>query len=161
MDVLSDVLREVHLTGAVYFDVHAGAPWVAATPGSATICAGIMPEFDHVSGFHVVLDGRGWAQLDDTSQTAICLDAGDAVIIARGDGHSISSEPGAHAMSDAELYRRPASESLPFVLQEFGGHGEKARFVRGFSAATHGLTTQCWRRCRASCTSSGRVRRAY
>jgi AraC-like DNA-binding protein len=132
MDVLSDVLREVRLTGAVYFDVHAGAPWVASTPGSASICAGVMPEFDHVIGFHVVLDGRGWAQLIDQSQPAMCLDVGDAVIIARGDGHSISSEVGTHAVPNADLYRRPASEALPFVLHEFGGHGEKARFVCGF-----------------------------
>ena len=132
MDVLSDVLREVRLTGAVYFDVHAGAPWVATTPGSASICAGVMPEFDHVIGFHIVLDGRGWAQLVDDSRPAICLDVGDAVIIARGDGHSMSSEPGAHALPDAQLYRRPASGELPFVLHEFGGRGEKARFVCGF-----------------------------
>ena len=48
MDVLSDVLREMRLTGAVYFDVHAGAPWIATTPGSASICARVMPEFEHV-----------------------------------------------------------------------------------------------------------------
>jgi AraC-like DNA-binding protein len=132
MDVLSDVLREVRLTGAVYFDVHAGSPWVATTPGSASICAGVMPEFEHVIGFHVVLDGRGWAQLLDKSHAAICLDMGDAVIIARGDGHSISSEPGTHAVADADLYRRPATGALPFVLNEYGGHGDKARFVCGF-----------------------------
>jgi AraC-like DNA-binding protein len=106
MDVLSDVLREVRLTGAVYFDVHAGAPWVATTPGSASICAGVMPEFDHVIGFHIVLDGRGWAQLVDDSRPAICLDVGDAVIIARGDGHS---------MSDARPYN-PVLEALPRIL---------------------------------------------
>ena len=132
MDVLSDVLREVRLTGAVYFDVHAGAPWVAATPGSASICADVMPEFEHVIGFHVVLDGRGWAQLIDKSQAAIRLDAGDAVIIARGDGHSICSEPGTNAVPNVELYRRAARGTSPFVLHEFGGHGEQARFVCGF-----------------------------
>jgi AraC-like DNA-binding protein len=132
MDVLSDVLREVRLTGAVYFDVHAGAPWVATTPGSASICAGVMPEFEHVIGFHLVLDGRGWAQLLDESQGPICLDVGDAVIVARGDGHSISSEPGTHAVPNVDLYRRPDSEILPFVLNEFGGHGAKTRFVCGF-----------------------------
>jgi AraC-like DNA-binding protein len=132
MDVLSDVLREVRLTGAVYFDVHAGAPWVATTPGSASICAGVMPEFEHVIGFHLVLDGRGWAQLVGDSRPAICLDVGDAVIIARGDGHSISSEPGTHAVPDSDLYRRPTSGVLPFVLHEFGGHGAKTRFVCGF-----------------------------
>ncbi len=132
MDVLSDVLREVRLTGVVYFDVHAGAPWVATTPGASSICAGVMPEFDHVIGFHIVLDGRGWAQLADSPQPAICLDAGDAVIIAGGHGHSMSSEPGKHVAPNLELYRRPASGTLPFVLHEFGGGGEKTRFVCGF-----------------------------
>jgi AraC-like DNA-binding protein len=132
MDVLSDVLREVRLTGAVYFDVHAGAPWVASTPGASSICAGVMPEFDHVIGFHIVLDGRGWAQLADSSQPAICLDVGDAVIIPGGHGHSISSEPDRHVAPDVELYRRPTTGTLPFVLHEFGGGGEKARLVCGF-----------------------------
>jgi AraC-like DNA-binding protein len=132
VDVLSDVLREVRLTGAVYFDIHAGAPWVASTPGSATICAGVMPEFEHVIAFHIMLDGRGWAQLADQSEPALCLDAGDAVIIARGDGHSIASKPGMHTVASSELYRRPTSATLPFVLNEFGGQGEKARFVCGF-----------------------------
>ena len=32
MDALSDVLRAVRLTGAVFFDVPASAPWVAESP---------------------------------------------------------------------------------------------------------------------------------
>jgi AraC-like DNA-binding protein len=132
VDVLSNVLREVRLTGAVYFDVRAGAPWVASTPGSASICAGVMPEFEHVIAFHIMLDGRGWAQLADESQPAICLDAGDAVIVARGDSHSIASDQGRHSIGNPDLYRRPTNEPLPFVLSEFGGQGEKARFVCGF-----------------------------
>ena len=132
MDVLSDVLREVRLTGAVYFDVHAGAPWIAATPGAASICAGVMPEFEHVIAFHIMLDGRGWAQLAGRGPDPVCLDAGDAVIVARGDGHSIGSAPDLHAAANANLYRRPSDTALPFVLDEFGGQGDKARFVCGF-----------------------------
>lgn len=32
MDALSDVLRAVRLTGAVFFDVRASEPWVAESP---------------------------------------------------------------------------------------------------------------------------------
>ena len=32
MDALSDVLRAVRLTGAVFFDIKASEPWVAETP---------------------------------------------------------------------------------------------------------------------------------
>ena len=41
MDALSDVLRAVRLSGAVFFDIHAAEPWVAA-PFGAT-CGGIGP----------------------------------------------------------------------------------------------------------------------
>jgi AraC-like DNA-binding protein len=132
VDVLSDVLREVRLTGAVFFDVHAGAPWIASTPGSASICAQVMPASEHVIAFHIMLDGRGWAQLVGDSHASICLDAGDAVIVAQGDGHSIGSDPDQRGTANAALYQLPTNESLPFVLKQFGGHGAKARFVCGF-----------------------------
>ena len=47
MDVLSDVLSAVRLTGAIYFDINARAPWVAATPPMAQVGATVMP--DHVA----------------------------------------------------------------------------------------------------------------
>ena len=34
-DVLSDVLRAVRLTGAVYFDFELSSPWVAEAPPSS------------------------------------------------------------------------------------------------------------------------------
>ena len=36
MDVLSDVLLSVRLTGAVFFDVEARSPFAAETPGGET-----------------------------------------------------------------------------------------------------------------------------
>ena len=43
MDALSDVLRAVRLTGAVFFDIHASDPWVAETPPGETIVGTIFP----------------------------------------------------------------------------------------------------------------------
>jgi hypothetical protein len=37
MDMLSDVLRAVRLTGAVYFTIDGSAPWVAETSPGAVI----------------------------------------------------------------------------------------------------------------------------
>ena len=42
-DVLSDVLRSVRLTGAVYFDFELSSPWVAEAPPSREIAAIVMP----------------------------------------------------------------------------------------------------------------------
>jgi hypothetical protein len=48
MDALSDVLRAVRLTGAVFFDIRAAAPWVAATPPGAAIVGAMFPGAEHL-----------------------------------------------------------------------------------------------------------------
>ena len=129
MDVLSDVLRAVRLTGAVYFDIHARAPWIAASPATSSICANVMPDFDHVIAFHIMMDGECWAQLDDESEPPVHLEAGDAILIPKGESHGMGSALGTRAKPDLGLYYRPKDKPLPFVFTEFGGSGEKARFV--------------------------------
>jgi len=132
VDVLSDVLRAVRLTGAIYFDIHAHAPWIAESPPMASICAKVMPEFEHVVCFHIILDGWCWAQLADESQPPIRLDAGDVVIFPGGDGHVMGTEQGKRSVPDMAMYYRPNDARLPFVFSEFGGNGEQARFVCGY-----------------------------
>ena len=46
-DVLSDVLRAVHLTGAVYFDFELSSPWVVEAPASRDIVGKVMPGAQH------------------------------------------------------------------------------------------------------------------
>jgi AraC-like DNA-binding protein len=132
MDVLSDVLRAVRLTGAVYFDVTARQPWVAATPPVSSICRKVMPDFEHVISFHIMLDGWCWAQLADESQPAVRFEAGDILIFVRGDAHYLSTEPGKRAPPDFSIYYRPTDRPLPFIFNEFGGSGEPSRFVCGY-----------------------------
>ena len=48
-DVLSDVLRAVRLTGAVYFDFELSSPWVAEAPPSREIAATVMPGAERVT----------------------------------------------------------------------------------------------------------------
>lgn len=132
MDVLSDVLRAVRLTGAIYFDINARAPWIAASPPTATICANVMPDFERVISFHIMLDGHCWASLSDGSEPPVKLDSGDAVIFVRGEPHVMSSEPGGCAQPDMSMYHRPTDRPLPFVFSEFGGDGERARVVCGY-----------------------------
>ncbi len=132
MDVMSEVLREVRLTGAVYFDIVARAPWVATTPGAAKICPAIMPGFEHVIAFHIMLEGRAWAQLVDNSEPAVLLEEGDGLIVARGDWHSMGSDAGRHTIPNLDTYRPPSSGTLPYVLREHGGSGERSRFACAF-----------------------------
>jgi AraC-like DNA-binding protein len=132
LDVLSDVLRAVRLTGAVYFDVRAREPWVAETPPTSSICTRVMPEFEHVIAFHVMMDGWCWAQLADESEPAVKLEPGDAVIFPDGEGHYMGTERGKRAEPNMDIYYRPRDRALPFLLNELGGSGEPARFVCGY-----------------------------
>jgi AraC-like DNA-binding protein len=91
-----------------------------------------MPDFERVISFHIMLDGHCWAFLSDESEPPLQLETGDAVIFVRGEPHVMSSEPGKRAQPDMSLYRRPADRPLPFVFNEFGGEGEKARVVCGY-----------------------------
>ena len=132
MDVLSDVLSAIRLTGAIYFEIRARAPWVAASPSVAEIATRVMPGFEHVIAFHFLLDGAGFAQLADGSEPPVRLEQGDAIVFAGGDAHFVSSECGIRGEPNLNYYYAPKDRSLPFVIHAPGGEGDSARLVCGF-----------------------------
>jgi AraC-like DNA-binding protein len=132
VDVLSDMLQAIRLTGSVYFDVSARAPWIAETPPVSRICANVMPGFEHVISFHIMLEGLCWVQLADESEPPVRLETGDAVIFVQGDGNYMCSQLGQRSVPDLGRYHRPRNTALPFVLNQLGGDGEPARFVCGY-----------------------------
>jgi AraC-like DNA-binding protein len=130
MDALSDVLRAVRLTGALFFDVQASEPWVAETPPGPSIVGRIFPGADHLVSYHVVTHGSCWATL--AGEAPIRLSTGDIVVFPHGDPHAMSSRPGMHAAPALELYQRTAETQLPFAMALGSSQAESARFVCGF-----------------------------
>src|SRR5882672_1633043 len=122
MDVLSDVLRAVRLTGAIYFDIDASCPWVGESPGTAEIARAVMPGAEHVISFHAVMSGSCWAALGDGSAPSVRVNAGDVVVFPRGAANVMSSSPGARgAPNPIAMYYRPTDRHLPFELIHGGG----------------------------------------
>jgi len=132
MDVLSDVLRAVRLTGALFFDVDAGTPWVGESPSTATIAATMMPEAEHVISFHAVISGSCWVALTDGSMPPERLDAGDVAIFPSGLENVMSSERGARGRVNMALYYNPMDGHLPFRLMRGGDGADRTRFVCGY-----------------------------
>jgi len=130
MDALSDVLRAVRLTGAIFFDVHASEPWVAETPGGASIVGRMFPGAEHLVSYHVMTHGSCWATVH--GGTPIRLSAGDIVVFPQGDGHAMSSTPGMRKAPDVAMYRPPTEGQLPFTISVGDSTEESARFVCGF-----------------------------
>ena len=132
-DALVDVLRAVHLTGTVFFDVEASAPWAAEAPPAYRVGPAIMPGIDHVIEYHVVTSGECWATLLGDETPPVRLGAGDVVAFPQGDAHVLSSAPGLRAEPNLDIHRRPeCSNTLPLVLDLDGGGAERAHIVCGF-----------------------------
>ena len=132
MDVLSDVLSALRLTGAVFFELRFQAPWVGESPHSAAIAGSVMPEAEHVINFHAVLSGSCWATLVGGSETDTRLDAGDIIIYPMGDANVLSSAPGMRADPNLAQYHRPTDRHLPIVLHQNGGGAERCQIVCGY-----------------------------
>ena len=125
-DVLSDVLRAVRLSGAVYFDFELSSPWVAEAPPSREIASVVMPGAQRVIEYHLIARGGCWASA--VGQSPIRLEQGDLIVFPQGDAHVLSSAPGMRATPDRTLYAR-SSTTLPLVYERGGGGPDRVRLV--------------------------------
>ncbi|HTY65046.1 MAG TPA: AraC family transcriptional regulator [Alphaproteobacteria bacterium] len=135
-DVLSEVLSAVRLSGSVFFDVTATAPWVAEAPPSAQIADAVMPGAQHAIEYHVLTRGSCWiALVDGAPFEPIQLHEGDIAVIPHGEPHALSSAPRMRAPPDLDVHRRPKDEgSLPFKLRTGTGGTDDAHMICGFFA---------------------------
>ena len=133
-DALSDVLRTVRLSGAVFFLIEASAPWVIEVPDGETLAPALLPRAQHVISYHVVTRGACWGVLLDGS--AVRLEAGDVLVLPRGDAYVMSLARGGRGGPDqAEVLgflRDMAAGHLPFTVKEGGGGPGGVDLVCGF-----------------------------
>lgn len=133
MDVLSDVLLSVRLTGAVFFAVDAAPPFVTESPSVTTIGDHLLPGAEHVIAFHVLTHGSCWAESIDHDEPPVSLTPGDMVAFPGGDANVMASAPGMRGRPDPSLYTRPPDHALPFTLRmSRADTTDRTRFVCGF-----------------------------
>lgn len=113
-DVLSNVLRTVRLTGAVFFYVEAAPPWCASSSETNMVIPTIMPNTGHLISYHVVTEGDCYAVVGGLAP--VRLEAGDVIVLPHGDPHIMTSDP-AIARSIAPPPALPNTQR-PFVLRE-------------------------------------------
>jgi AraC-like DNA-binding protein len=128
-DALSDVLRAMRLTGAVYFKFDLSDPWVAETPAARLVAPAVMPEAEHVIEFHVVAKGSCWGHA--VGEAPRRLGAGDVIVFPQGDPHVLSSAPGMRAEPDWHIFQ-PSNGALPFIHHAGGGGPDTTQFICGF-----------------------------
>jgi AraC-like DNA-binding protein len=129
-DTLSDVLRAVRLSGAVFFTIDASGPWVVETPHGREIGPYLVPGAEHVIDYHVISKGRCWGGILDEPQ--IELIAGDVIAFPHGDPHVLSSAPNMRNAPSLDTYRNVRQQPLPIAISMLRGGDDQAQVICGF-----------------------------
>jgi AraC-like DNA-binding protein len=128
MDALSDALRVLRLTGAVFIDAELTAPWCVVSHSGQPTTPGLFSGPD-VMFFHVLTEGRAKARLVEGGVT-LDLAAGDLLMLPRDNHHLLGSDLYLPATPAETLVRADADRGILRV--QHGGGGEKTRFVCGY-----------------------------
>jgi AraC-like DNA-binding protein len=138
-DILTDVLRAVNMSGAIFFDVHAASPWASAAPHSREIRPMLMPDAQHLIEYHVMVSGSCWATITGGPQPPVELLPGSILIFPHGDAHAMSSQPNAQATPDLSQFAPGTPENpRPFYLSPGGDGPKSARIICGFLGCDSG-----------------------
>lgn len=81
MDLLSDILSHMRLTGTLYFRTSFTSPWSVR-----------VPSFQNVSRFHFAHKGGCFVRIEGVADPVL-LEQGDLVIITRGASHTLYCDP--------------------------------------------------------------------
>jgi AraC-like DNA-binding protein len=133
-DPLSDVLRTVKLTGAVFHLVDASFPWGVEVPPAHAYSSIILPHAQHIVSYHIILKGSGWAIMPGVASKR--FEAGDILVLANGERYRLLSSPEQEPEYDADatvaFFREWVAGKLPFVTREGGGGAGGTEYLCGF-----------------------------
>lgn len=120
MDLLSDILSRLRLSGTLYFRTSFTSPWSIQ-----------VPSFQHVTRFHFAHKGRCMIRVNE-EEAPVVLEQGDLAIITRGAAHTLFCDPEAENQTIM----------LDQVIEESGFTG-KGALVYGEHGTNHETQLVC------------------
>jgi AraC-like DNA-binding protein len=127
-DPLSEALRSVRLTGAVFLDAELGMPWGFTSPPTSASAPVLAPTVDHLVLFHLLIEGQATAGV--AGYDPVPLEAGDIVVLARGDAHDLWNGP-VRELTDSS-YLLPKILGGAIASERGGGSGPTTKFICGY-----------------------------
>jgi AraC-like DNA-binding protein len=128
VDVLSEVLRVIRLSGAIHFNARFTRPWAVMTSPPDLLASRLMPGAEAISLFHIATNGGCWITWGNTAP--IRIETGDVMVFPRGDQHVMASDPGLTPVPIPSIFPKISTEQVTRV--KHGGGGEEAHFVCGY-----------------------------
>ncbi len=129
LDLLSDVLRRVHLSSAFFMRGEFSAPWGFDSTDEATLAQVLVPGARRLVLLHLAVEGSFHITLPD-GQSAL-VHPGDAVMLPYCDRHSMLFPQDARRVPIVELLPAPPWSELPVVCR-CGGGGAATRVLCGY-----------------------------
>jgi AraC-like DNA-binding protein len=134
LDPLSDLLRTVKLSGALFFLVDATSPWCVDIPDANQFSEILLPQARSIISYHIVVQGSGFASVPGID--LVPFGPGDIIVFPHGDPYRMESAPGTPPEFNREetmyFFRELAAGRLSFVVREGGGEDPPAQFICGF-----------------------------
>ena len=135
LDPLSDVLRTVRLSGALFFLWDASWPFSTPVPDGRTFAPIILPGAQQIVSYHIVTEGTCWGAMP--GEPALELHTGDVLLIPHGDPYVMANAPGAWSDTGSmepalAFFRRMAAGELPVLVADGGGGTPVTRVICGF-----------------------------
>ena len=127
MDALSDVLQTIRLDGAMYISARFTAPWCIHAQFGLRRASKGLPRSDHITFFHVLVDGACEARLVDGRDT-VELDPGDVLLFPNNHLHLLGSD-----VSRAPAEIEPNNDCGVAQI-EHGGGGKPTHCICGYLA---------------------------
>ena len=156
-DVLSDVLRAVRLTGAVYFDFELSSPWVAEAPPSREIASLVMPGAERVIEYHLMASRLVLGARVGENRRSV-LPKATSSSFRRATRTCSRARPGMRERPDRSRCSRP-STPLPIVYELGGGGADRARHRLLLSRLRRTAVQSAARRAAARHSSAARTDR--
>ena len=129
MDALSELLRVVKLSGALFYKSRCTAPWCFRAPQSTAFLPYVAPDATRIIEFHYISEGRAYVRVGEETTP---LEAGDVVMIPHGDAHSMGNGSGGRLLDGKTALNSLMTGQIQ--LAEFGGGGELTGLICGYLA---------------------------
>ena len=128
MDVLSDVLRVIRLSGGVFLEADFTAPWCISGKVSSDDCKPFLEAPRHVIASHFV--AQGYMRLQPEGGDAIDVGAGEIVLLPHNSPHRFGSELNPAPVPAREIMQPPQDGELARIV--YGGGGAATQLLCGF-----------------------------
>ena len=133
-DPVSDVLESIRLRGAVFFLWEPRWPFATGVADGTAIAQQMFPHSDNVISYHIVTEGTCWGTV--AGEEPVQLNAGDVLVLPRGDHYMISNEPRFPEDDDLEqsvrFFKMLRAGEIPPVIRNGGDGPGYSNLICGF-----------------------------